>query len=231
MSLVRLNIGTHDSLPAKTRRYADYYRQLANGTIKEVYDDETVTLSSCFYRSTIEKAVFSKCKIIPSYGGFYLCSKLFSVDFPELTRIGVYSFSGTSKLTNISFPKVTEILNLAFESSGVETVYLPACKKIYYAAFNSCSKLKEIKIPICGNIGQKCFYNCKSLEKIFLDGVTAVPTLGTDVLTGTPEGLKIIVPDNLVDSFKTATNWSTYANRIIGVSDEQVESILARCAK
>lgn len=65
----------------------------------------------------------------------------------------------------------------------------------------------------------KCFYNCKLLEKIFLNGVTAVPTLGTDALTGTPETLKIIVPDALVDSFKAATNWSTYAGKIIGVTE------------
>ena len=218
-NLVGLNVGLSDSLSKKTRRFADYYRQLAAGTLKEVYDDETVTLSACFYRSPVEKATFTKCKNIPSYGGFYLCSKLFSVDFPELTRIGVYSFSGTSKLTNISFPKVTEIVNLAFESSGVETVDLTACTTLSYAVFSFCAKLKEIKIPICGNIGQKCFYNCKSLEKIFLDGVTAVPTLGTDVLTGTPEGLKIIVPDALVDSFKVATNWSAYADKIVGISE------------
>ena len=219
MSLVGLNIGTHDSLSAKTRRYADYYRQLADGTIKEVYDDETVPLARCFYRSPVEKATFTKCKVITSYGGFQNCQKLFSVDFPELTKIGVYSFSGTSKLTNISFPKVTDILNLAFESSGIETVDLPACTTINYAAFNSCAKLKEIKIPICGNIGQKCFYNCKSLEKIFLNGVTVVPTLVADALTGTPDTMKIIVPDNLVDSFKTATNWSTHAGKIIGVTE------------
>lgn len=139
MSLVGLNIGTHDSLSAKTRRYAEYYRQLVAGTLTEVYDDETVSLSSCFYRSTIEKATFTKCKVISSYGGFYLCAKLFSVDLPELTKIGVYAFSGTSKLTNILFPKVTEIVNLAFESSGVETVDLPACTTINYAAFNSCA--------------------------------------------------------------------------------------------
>ena len=219
MSLVGLNIGTQDSLSAKTRRFANYYRQLADGTLTEVYDDETVTLSSCFYRSKIEKAVFSKCTIIANYGGFYLCSNLFSVDFPELKKIGVYSFSGTSKLTNILFPKVTDVLNLSFENSGVETVDLPSCTTIYYAAFNSCAKLKEIKIPICGNIGQKCFYNSKSIEKIFLDGVTAVPTLGTNALTGTPETLKIIVPDSLVDSFKAETNWSAYAGKIIGVSE------------
>ena len=122
-------------------------------------------------------------------------------------------------MTNILFPQVTEIVNLAFEGSGVEIVDLPSCKTMIYAAFNSCAKLKEIKIPICGNIGQRCFYNCKSLEKIFLDGATAVPTLGTDAFNGTPGTIKIIVPDALVDAFKAATNWSAYADKIVGISE------------
>ena len=48
MNLVGLNVGLSDSLSAKTRRYADYYRQLAAGTVKEVVDDETVELGTCF---------------------------------------------------------------------------------------------------------------------------------------------------------------------------------------
>ena len=218
-NLVGLNVGLSDSLSAKTRRYAEYYRQLAAGTLKEVYDDETVTLSTCFYRANIEKATFKKCKNILSYGGFYLCQKLFFVDFPVLEKIGVYAFSGTTKLANILFPKVSEIVNLAFESSGVETVDFPACKIIKYAAFNSCRKLKEIKIPICETIASKVFASCNSLEKIFLYGVSGVPTLDADSLAGTPEGLKIIVPDNLVDAFKVATNWSAYADKIVGISE------------
>ena len=218
-NLVGLNVGLSDSLSAKTRRYAEYYQRLAAGTIKEVVDDETVTLSTCFYRSPVEKATFAKCTNILNYGGFHNCQKLFFVDFPALKKIGLYAFSYTPKLTNILFPKVTEIVNLAFEGSGVEKVDLHSCYTINYASFNSCANLKEIKIPICGNIGQRCFYNCNSLVKIFLDGVTAVPTLGTEALTGTPEELKIIVPDNLVDSFKAATNWSAYADKIVGISE------------
>ena len=230
MSLVRLNIGSHDSLSAKTRRYADYYRQLAAGTIKEVYDDETVELASCFYRSPVEKVTFTRCKKIKSYA-FRLCGELFLVDFPELESMGTGSFLSATKLSSVFFPKVTSVASTAFQSSSAETVDLPSCTRIMSGGFAYCAKLREIKIPICKTLDSKSFLNCSALEKIFLDGVTTVPTLATDSLTGTPDTMKIIVPDNLVDSFKTATNWSTYANRIIGVSDEQVESILARCAK
>lgn len=122
-------------------------------------------------------------------------------------------------LTSIFFPKVEEVGTSAFANSNVETVDLPLCKLIRSNCFNPCKKLKEIKIQICAAIQAQAFFNCSSLEKIFLDCVTGVPTLGTGALTGTPEGLKIIVPDNLVDSFKAATNWSAYADKIVGVSE------------
>ena len=219
MSLVGLNIGTHDSLSAKTRRYADYYRQLAAGTINEVYDDETVSLYSVFYRSNVEKVTFPKCRSIVGNEVFAYCEKLFSVDFPELVQIGTGAFRGTTKLAYVFFPKVGDVITSAFNRSSVETVDLPVCTWIRDTVFSYCSKLKEIKIPICKVIGRSAFLGCSALEKIFLDGVTAVTTLGTDALKDTPGTLKIIVPDALVDSFKTATNWSTYADRIIGVTE------------
>ena len=220
MSLVGLNIGTQDSLSAKTRRYADYYRQLAAGTLTEVYDDETVELGSCFYRAfSLARATFLAAERMAGYGIFMTCTNLAHIDFPVLKNISVNAFNGTTKLSSVFFPKVTSISNSAFLGGGVEHADFPSCANIGIACFQGCLKLKEIKIPVCTNVSNNTFYNCSALEKIFLDGVTAVPTLGTSALTGTPETLKIIVPDALVDSFKTATNWSTYADRIIGVSE------------
>lgn len=221
-NIVGLNIGLADSLSAKTRRFADYYRQLAAGTIREVVDDETVTLSTVFYKSKIERATFTKCeeiKELSSTGPFQLCQKLYFIDFPETKKIGINSFAGTKMLHSVFLPKVTDVGTSAFSNSNVETVDLPLCKLIHSNCFNSCPKLKEIKIPICSTIQTNAFFNCSALEKIFLDGVTAVPTLGTNALYGTPEELKIIVPDNLVDAFKAATGWSAYADKIVGISE------------
>ena len=218
MSLVGLNIGTQDSLSAKTRRDADYYRQLADGTIKEVYDDETISLMPIFYQTNVEKVSFTKCRSIYDET-FRGCKKLFFVDFPEVRQIGSACFRDTPSLTNIFFPEVLTVVINAFIGSGVETAELPKCTTLQPSVFQNCSELKEIKISLCKTIGATAFQNCSALEKIFLDGVTTVPTLATDSLTGTPEALKIIVPDALVDSFKVATNWSTYANKIIGLTE------------
>ena len=40
----------------------------------------------------------------------------------------------------------------------------------------------------------------------------------TPIATSTTEGF-IYVPDDLVESYKTATNWSTYASQIKGLSE------------
>ena len=220
MSLVGLNIGTQDSLSAKTRRYADYYRQLSNGTIKEVYDDETVKLGLCFYRSTVEKVTFTRCTKIVNYGAFISCTALSHVYFPELISIGVWTFQDTQNLSYAFFPKVVSVGANGFMRSGIEEVDLPNCTTLGSSVFGACKKLKKIKIPVCKTIEKSAFSECAALEEIFLGGVTVVPSLiNSNALNGTPDTMKIIVPDALVDSFKTATNWSTYASRIIGVTE------------
>ena len=226
MSLVGLNIGTHDSLSAKTRRFADYYRQLAAGTVKEVVDDETVTLGLCFYRSPVEKVTFTKCTKIINYGAFTACTALLHVDFPELISVGVWTFQDTTKLSYAFFPKVVSVGANGFMRSGIEEVELPKCTTLGSSAFAACKKLKKIKIPVCKTIEKSVFSECSALEEIFLGGVTVVPSLiNSNALNGTPDTMKIIVPDALVDSFKTATNWSTYAGRIIGVSEYEATQV------
>ena len=218
-NLVGLNVGLSDSLSEKTRRYADYYRQLAAGTIKNVYDNETVSLSSCFYRSSIETANFPVCKSLLSPGTFIYCQNLSSVYFPVLGGLTQFSFSETPKLTSILFPEVKLAEKGAIKNSSIVTADLPACKEIKDDVFEACKKLEEIKIPVCTSIGARAFINCDALKKIFLDGVTAVPALGHLALNGTPATLKIIVPDALVESFKAATGWSAYADKIVGISE------------
>lgn len=219
-NLVGLNVGLSDSLSAKTRRYADYYRQLAAGTLTEVVDDETVELGSCFYRAfSLARATFLAAERMAGYGLFMTCTNLAQVDFPVLKNISVNAFNGTTKLSSVFFPKVTSISNSAFLGGGVEHADFPSCANIGTACFQGCLKLKEIKIPVCTNISSNTFYNCTALEKIFLNGVESVPNLGTGALSGTPETLKIIVPDALVDSFKSDTNWSAYADKIVGISE------------
>jgi hypothetical protein len=86
-------------------------------------------------------------------------------------------------------------------------------------AFQICYSLTFLEFPASlTSIGSFAFTNCfKILEYTFLS--TTPPTLaGTNAFTGINSACKIYVPDANVAAYKTATNWSTYANYIYPLS-------------
>lgn len=88
-------------------------------------------------------------------------------------------------------------------------------------AFLGCDRLTHAEFPRVTAIDSAAFEGCASLEYIHVGtALTAVATLAdTYVFDNTPTTMKIVVPDNMVTQYKAATNWSTYASRIIGISD------------
>ena len=61
-------------------------------------------------------------------------------------------------------------------------------------------------------IGYGVFYNCSRLASVTIKATTP-PTLASDAFNNT-NNCPIYVPAESVDAYKTATNWSKYANRI-----------------
>ena len=85
--------------------------------------------------------------------------------------------------------------------------------KIVAYAFYFYSSLTDVTIPSTViSIGQTSFCNCSALTAITILATTP-PTLGSSVFVNT-NNCPIYVPAESVDAYKTATNWSTYADRI-----------------
>ena len=116
------------------------------------------------------------------------------------------------------------ILNIArykFCGSGLTTIDLLECTSIGDYAFSSCTSLITVNLPKCTSIGNDAFRGCTSLTTIIF-GADQVVHIGNNIFGNTPikNGTGYIyVPDNLVDSYKTATNWSAYANQIKPLSE------------
>lgn len=87
-------------------------------------------------------------------------------------------------------------------------------------AFYQCYRIHELSFPkSLKTIATNAFYYCGAVKFDFTKA-EVVPTLAnTSAFTGTPTYSKIIVPDALYDSWKAATNWSTYADRIVKASE------------
>ena len=86
-------------------------------------------------------------------------------------------------------------------------------------AFSYCYSLASLTIPASvTSIGENAFQSCSSVAYYDFTALSSVPALSnTNAFTGIAADCKIRVPAALVDEWKAATNWATYANKIVGV--------------
>lgn len=83
-------------------------------------------------------------------------------------------------------------------------------------------QLVKVILPKVTTFQSYAFYNCTKLAAVII-GTNSVPTLKnvnvfTNTLIASGTGY-IYVPANLVDSYKTASNWSSYAAQIRAIED------------
>ena len=153
-----------------------------------------------------------------------VCPYLRTVNLPNITSIGNYTFNGCTSLTSIDLPNVTSIGDGAFSyCRNLTSINLPNVTSIGSNAFYSCDRLTSIDLPNVTSIGIAAFQRCSSLTKIIIGTDSDICTLkSTNTFDNTPiaSGMGYIyVPDDKVDTYKSATNWSTYASQIKPISE------------
>jgi hypothetical protein len=208
--------------------------------LEQVFIGENVTFSPrAFYYSYGLKSV-----TIPNGGrleiqGFHYCDSLEHINVPrdsylsnafEYTRFkrftgnptvsGYSSVRGSTNLKRATLIGTTVKANMFAGCSGLREVNLSqGITSIGESAFASCEGLTELYIPnTVEKIAATAFAYCSSLHILDFSRHTFVPTLAnTNALQSIYSSCKIKVPANLAEEWKAATNWSTYADKIIGV--------------
>ena len=140
----------------------------------------------------------------------------------RVTSIGKYAFYYFSSLASVSIPSgVTSIGASAFDSCySLKSISIPnGITNIDDYAFHSCSSLASVSIPSSvTKIGDLAFYSCYGMAIYDFTSHTSVPTLSnTNAFSSIPSDCVIKVPESLLEEWKAATNWSTYASQIVGV--------------
>ena len=127
----------------------------------------------------------------------------------RVEKIGGSAFYSCSNLTSVNFPAVTSI-----------GVY----------AFRGCYALTSVGFPVATKINGNAFQSCSHLTSLILRKSDSICTLSkanafdsTPISSGTGY---IYVPRALVDSYKAASNWSTYANQFRALEDYTVDGTI-----
>ena len=199
---------------------------------------DCVSLSSITIPDTVTK--------ISQYA-FQGCASLSSITIPAgVTIIGDYAFQDCVSLSNITIPDnnhITSIGKYAFSGcrSLLDIINTNQMTSIQESAFENCLSLSDITIPNgIQSIDQWAFLNCISLSSVtFPNGLatigtaafslceevtyydftqlSSIPTLSNQAFGGLPAGCEIRVPASLETQWKAATNWTVYADHIVGV--------------
>src|SRR5574344_1348428 len=163
---------------------------------------------------------------VPGFDGvFNNCNSLISIStLSHVITIGSSAFTNCNSLKTLDLTSVcTTIGDESFYNcSSLESIGdINSVTTIGYYEFYNCKVLKTIELTNITSIGNGAFNTCPSLKYLKINA-SSVPTAGSAILDNS--GIcKIYVVDSLVDSYKSATNWSTYASRIFSLTQFSVD--------
>ena len=194
--------------------------------LQEVYVGKNVT--------TIGSYVFKNCYSLASVTipdgvtsinnyAFYNCYSLESVTIPDgVTSINNNAFYSCYSLASVTIPDgVTSIGNYTFYNCySLASVTIPSgFASISNSIFYNCYSLAIVTIPDgVTSINNNAFGSCYGMRYYDFSACTSVPALSnTNAFNNLPSDCQMLIPAALADAWKAATNWSTYADHIVGV--------------
>ena len=212
------------------------------------------SISQATLISYAQKKQYVRLDVIPNNNSFEKNCNLIAEKIPKSkTNVYAYQYCETANLALTSLPEgVTSIGTSAFQSCpNLALTSLPeGVTSIEAYAFNGCSNLALTSLPEgVTSIGAYAFYRCFNIPRMrYPKSLSSIPTglfsgcrLAALILphesvvaladkTGVgavnTAGTYIYVPSSLVDSYKTATNWTTYASQFRSLEDYTVDGTI-----
>lgn len=179
----------------------DLAKQLIERTITNISDDST--------------------EIIGAYA-FAGCLALTEVSFTNCTEVGVSAFYSDSGLIRADFPKLLKTTQAMFSAcSALKDVNLPVTNQLRSNTFDGCSSLEKIDLPKVTTINNNVFLKCSMLTAVILRSKCSLTSTksfnGTPIANGT--GYIYVHADWIDSYYRTATNWSVFANQFRAIED------------
>jgi len=238
--------GTTDSYNSHTYSRAGKYTITCDGdSYNDNYIFGSSSSTTPYYPIAVRMA---KATRLPNYAFNNCFSLRYATLSNDIITIDSYAFNKCSTLKSIVIPSsATSISNGIFNNcysleraclskgclGGSATSYMftncynlkklvvpPSAINFYGYFLQNCYAMKKLVIPnTVTSISNNVFSNSSGIIEYDFSNYTEVPTLSNSgAFTGINFICKIIVPDDLYESWKTASNWSNYSLYIVSAN-------------
>lgn len=195
------------------------FNSLIDRSITEFKDDVMTEVKGNAFSRCVNLEVIELPSVTTIAGGaFDNCTSLVTLNFPNFESSGGYgAFSNCTSLETVYFPKLKGSSMRLFQNcSSLKNVYLPLYSSGHNELFSGCKSLETLRLPSFTSIGSNVFWN-SGLKTLILDNTKLCTLSNVNAFNGTPfasggTGGTVYVPSALIESYKTATNWSTLYN-------------------
>lgn len=201
-----------------------------SGVPQEKYDELLNVFKQHNNQYDFENSELTSLKDYAFYSDRYIRSAVLQ----NVKQIGENAFANCKALTSVSADNVSNAGRLAFNGAGLEQAVFPKLETIRAQAFAWCASLVKVKCDKATMILDDAFNGCANLETVDILGGSSLSSFSRNPLTyfknlvmrdtskvtatgslsWMPITASIYVPDDLVEQYKTATNWSTKASQI-----------------
>lgn len=153
---------------------------------------------------------------------FRYCSRLKKLDLPNLASVPNSMCYGDGMLAEVNLPAATAIGFTAFNSctrlSGM--LKLPKCITLNRSAFARCD-LHGVDMLGGGYLNTYCFDQNSDFTTLVIRNTTTITQMSTapSNIFANVANVTVYVPDNLLEAYKKATNWTTIAGQIKALSE------------
>ena len=193
------------------------FKQLVERTLVEYIDDSIDRIGDYgfSYCGNLTKVECTNLLELASSALAY-CGGLQYAIFPKVSAIWDYAFIDDYSLLEADYPSITEIRAFCFYNcSSLLRVNTPSVIKIGGNALQNCNQLTTLSFPEVREIGINAFAGDNSLKEIHIGTKITDNVCILEDINAIPETIEsIYVPADLVENYKTATNWINFADKI-----------------
>ena len=212
------NLVSFKGAPRTIGQYGFYYA----GQLKDI------DLSKC---TTLGQYAFSNNGLIevnaPSLKSgnlaFFSSSKICSAQLPALTGLPQSGFMSCYNLFDLGTINVTSTSSTPIRyCRGLKNLYLPKTTSVSTSTyvFADCYNLETVMLGDISSLPNYAFSNCYNLQNLYLPRTSSITTISnTNVFTNCSRLTNIYVPESLLNTYKSASYWSSYSSKFKALTE------------